>query len=677
MKKIILILIFLISLKTWGGNVVGWTLTTTNKSTSGLSVNYPNGNCTVTTNTSNVTYTSSGEQSSKWNVNTDVYWTTASFSTTNRFNLSITSEMKSDVNGPRDFKIQYKVGNGIWIDINSIVLTSTQVTIPTINLPIICENKPNIYIRFLKIGTKSVAGGTIAPVGKSYIRNLNVNSSNNPIFTGIGNWNSISNWSLGYIPGVSDSLDSPIIRGKCTLTTNNTVHNLTIDSLFSLNINPLMVLTVNNNLINNNGTNGIIIKSDVSGTGSLLHNSNNVSATIQRYITGSTNLLSKKYHLVSVPISDNTYLSGIWLNSYLFTYIVSNNTWKAWNDPTINILNTHEGAMIFYPKSDTTYIISGHLNNGTYTPTITNGYNLIPNPYPSSIDWNLVTKTKVSNSIWIYDPSISNYEGYLNGVCSGLGHVTNIIPIGQSFFVKSTGNGLKFNNSIRTSTTKSFLKDNPVNNIIYLRVKLNDTVSDGIAIHFLPEATFGFDDNYDLEKFYGDSKISPQLSCLLDGEELIINSLPLINEDVTIPLKLKLDIDNVKLDFTIKGIQTFSNSEHIIQLEDKQLKSFNDLTLNNEYYSFTHSTSDDENRFVLHFQKVLSNYKIIPIISSREVTLNTNSEIISLYTKVYDIEGRLINETTNKTFNIERSGVYLIKILINNFYTETHKIVIL
>ena len=156
------------------------------------------------------------------------------------------------------------------------------------------------------------------------------------------NWTTAARWDHVTVP--TAALHSAVlvyIDGNCEVTTTVVANNLTINATHStinpkLSITPNHTLTINNTLTNNNGTGGLVINSDETGTGSLMHNTANVNATVQRYISGTPNLLAKKYHLVSVPINSTTYLSNVWLDSYLFTYIESTNLWHIWDSPTTN-----------------------------------------------------------------------------------------------------------------------------------------------------------------------------------------------------------------------------------------------------------------------------------------------------------------------------------------------------
>jgi hypothetical protein len=518
--------------------------------------------------------------------------------------------------------------------------------------------------------------------------------SNIPVFTGTGNWGTAARWNVQEVPGANgdptygDAADNPVINGICTLTADNIVTDLTINSGKILNINPAIGLTVNGTLTNNGGTAGLKLLSTAAGTGSLMHNTDNVPATVQRYISGTSSLLAKKYHLVSVPVTDETYLSNVWLDSYLFTYVEMDNSWYMWDSPTNNILQTKEGAMVFYPNwsgtTSKTYSITGQLNNDTYSPTITrsgNGYNLVPNPYPSAMDWDLVGKATVDDAIWIFNPESTNYETYAGGIPSG--SVDNIIPVGQAFFVKANSPGLSFNNTVRTLNTKSFLKSTKeIANVLHLAVS-SDSARDGIAVRFADDATTGHDRKYDAVKFYG-SLYSPQLSSTNGDEELSINALPNSEGSTVVPLKLAMDHSGI-LTFTASGMESFNNVTSI-ELEDKQLSQMLDLRTN-PLYQFTHTTQDAADRFALHFGTVLGIDNPVIAKLSKVIVSDHNiymeypeSQKNNLFASVYDIQGKLINQiqlsnSGHDHLSISNDGIFILKMNLPTG-SETHKIIV-
>lgn len=526
---------------------------------------------------------------------------------------------------------------------------------------------------------------------------VSINTNNTWTGSTDSDWNTSSNWSCGIPVAVSDVTipnvtNNPVVTqtGVSTAVCNN----LTIASGAVLTIAAGKALTVNGVLTNNGGTAGLKLLSSADGTGSLLHNTNNVDATIERYITGSTDLTLKIYHLVSVPVNSATYLSEVWLDSYLGTYLEGSNSWHGWADQTNNELQTKQGAMIYYAYGTSkTYSITGKLNNGTYSPTVTytgsgNRYNLVPNPYPSAIDWNAASgwiKTNISGEIWGYNPAAKNY-GTWNGTVS-TNSVGRYIPVGQAFFVEATAAPvLTMDNSVRLNNTTSFLKSTEISaNILNLVVAGNDG-QDEIAIQFAEDATNAADDKYDAAKFCSYNTV-PQLSTYTaaDLSPLSISGLPAGNSATVVPMLLDMDYTG-DLTFTAKGMESFSGSS--IELEDKQLNQLINLGTN-PVYTFFHTPADDKDRFVLHFNSVMmGNTKPLPQLLCNVTALNheifvqyapaTRGELTAV---VYDTQGRLITQVKlsgsgNDRFNIRASGAYLVRLILPSG-VETHKVVIL
>lgn len=523
---------------------------------------------------------------------------------------------------------------------------------------------------------------------------------NTPIFTGTGTWETAARWSVNEVPGENGDAtygsldDSPIINGICTLTVDNSVTDLTINSGKVLNINPAKSLTVGGTLTNNGGTAGLKLLSTLDGTGSLMHNTANVNATVQRYISGTSNdLTAKAYHLVSVPINSATYLSGVWLDSYLFTYLEGSNTWFNWDDPTGNVLNTPEGAMVYYKfGASKTYSITGQLNNGTYSPTVTysgagKGYNLVPNPYPSAINWEAASgwnTFNISGTIWGFNPTSKNY-GSWNG-STGTESVTNIIPVGQAFFVVANGASpsLSMDNNVRLHDTKDFLKSGgTVPDVLHIIAAGNEGQNE-IAIQFADEATINGNDNLDAIKFYSDMTV-PQFSSFTSSDPslLTINAIPYSEESAIVPLRFDMEFTG-EITFTASGMESFENNSSI-KLEDKQLAQLIDLR-KNPVYTFNHTPTDSPERFALHFGGVLGlenpvteNLSTITV-SGSTIYLNYPASNASIYASLFDVQGRLIkrmqlSNAGQDNFSISTDGIYILKLSLPSG-TETHKIVV-
>jgi len=191
------------------------------------------------------------------------------------------------------------------------------------------------------------------------------------------------------------------------------------------------------------------------------------------------------------------------------------------------------------------------------------GYNLVGNPYASSIDWNTrgtsatsgIYITGVSNTIYIYNESTKTYGTY-DGSLAANG-ASSVIPSGQGFYVKATSasSQLTFNESAKTSaqvtgptqgtgntlllTTKPVVGNTgPV--LQYMRLELrkdSDNVEETL-VRFESTAHDKFVDGEDSEHMGGSGGVSFS-SNSSDNVALIINHVPFPKTNTT---KIKLNV---------------------------------------------------------------------------------------------------------------------------------------
>ena len=104
------------------------------------------------------------------------YWI-INFTTTGYNNLKLSSVQRASENGPRDFVVQYRIGNaGVWTNIISVVDATDWIkgTVSKTSLPKVCENQPLVQLRWLVASNTSVLLNTIAPVNSGQIDEITV-----------------------------------------------------------------------------------------------------------------------------------------------------------------------------------------------------------------------------------------------------------------------------------------------------------------------------------------------------------------------------------------------------------------------------------------------------------------------------------------------------------------------
>jgi len=514
-------------------------------------------------------------------------------------------------------------------------------------------------------------------------------------------WNTAGNWSPSIVPTASTNVNIPVTSNNPMV--NQAVgspavcYNLTINSGVALTIAPGKALTVNGTLTNNAGNTGLVIQSTAAGTGSLIHNTASVNGTIQRYIAGSASLTAMTYHLVSVPLTQaSNPTSNLFLGSYLYYFDETqispvDNGWVNMGISTTTPLTVTRGYMVYYPGTSKIYNLSGPMNNGSVITTTSytsgasanKGFNLVPNPYPSSIDWLASsgwTKTNIDNAVYVWNSS--NYASYINGGSTNGG--SRYIAPGQSFFVhaNATSPVLAMNNSVRTHNTVSFLKDNGViPNLLKIHADA-DSASDEIVVRFANGATTGFDGEWDAYKITGGADAPQMYTVTSDNINLAINSLPLNPEPIVVPLDFTLN-SNSEVTLTASGIESF-NPSTTIYLEDKTLGKMVNLRTD-PLYTFSYQTGSAANRFNLHFNGITGINENNTTSSGRAFISNGSIclEVPSMQGQLacitlYDMLGQVISNEQKEMIGIVSikapfaKGVYVVIVSSkgNNFITR-------
>lgn len=464
-------------------------------------------------------------------------------------------------------------------------------------------------------------------------------------------WTNIDNWTCG-IPISTSNVTIPVTPNNPVIVTDVVINSLVIDAGAMLTLDPSATLEVSSTLTNNAGTSGLVLKSDASATATMLHHSDNVPATVERFIAGSSVLEGTKYHMVSVPMTQaSNPLSVLFLDSYLYQWQPTQE-WYSPGIPTDIPLFSDRGYMIYYPGAGKTYTFPGPMNNGIFTVATVagaGGYDLVPNPYPSDIDWDAPsgwTKTNLYDATYIWNNG--NYASYVNG--AGTNGGSRYIHVGQSFFVQATASSpvLTMDNSVRVNANVPFLK-NADNQDQLLRIKTEaGSYKDEMIVRIAANATSVYDNQFDAAKIYGYTDAPQLFSITPDQDKLSINSLRYSSEEQIIPVGFEYSAtESVTLNF--EGMESF-DAETGLYLEDLITGASINLR-DNTVYSFNHSPSDDVVRFKLHIGETFGIYD--PSVASWQIyaaegkiyiripsLINTKVQV-----EIYDLLGRKLGKT--------------------------------
>ena len=289
---------------------------------------------------------------------------------------------------------------------------------------------------------------------------------------------------------------------------------------------------------------------------------------------------------------------------------------------TTGILNQGQVIThIWYTASSANLNYTG---SGSGTNYAIRGFNMVGNPYASSIDWeqfNSVSSTSgiygynVSTTVYEFNPATQNYDTYQKGGAY-TNHGRRTIVSGQGFFVKANSSSspqLIFNESAKTvnqATGLNLFMDTqaglnaaqiPVDEHLRLQMAVaQDSINtDDIYVGFSSAYKPQFVDDEDAEYKVGNGKVS-LASYTSDSVRVSINKMPLPGiKQITIPVYASARAaGNYTLQMTeLEGIAPV----YEVWLIDKYGKDSVDMR-KNPSYSFAISTDTNsygKNRFQL------------------------------------------------------------------------------
>jgi len=241
----------------------------------------------------------------------------------------------------------------------------------------------------------------------------------------------------------------------------------------------------------------------------------------------------------------------------------------------------------------------------TYTPSggaVNDGWNLISNPYPSSIDWSNAawTKTNVSGQIQIWNPATSTYATWVGGV--GVNGGSNILSSSQAFWVQTTAAApvLSITEACKSATDISVMRtsNGKYQNVLKLKVSGNG-YWDETAIYVADSATMHYDTQYDAVKFLSSNPGVPTISSLADSSDLSINGIPSVDGSISIPVRVLIG-SGTSGTYTI-SMDSMANlsSSSCLTLEDLATGIQTDLKLGNNY-TFNIEDTTKAPRFLIH-----------------------------------------------------------------------------
>lgn len=499
------------------------------------------------------------------------------------------------------------------------------------------------------------------------------------IWNGTGLWTNAANWSLGVPAGSGNGV---IGSGTVEVTAGATINNITVNSGATVTIPNATSLTVNGALTNN-GT------FTVQNGGHLLQGA---SATIGGTGTfnatrNSGNTSNLVYNMWSSPNSTSTLGNLGGTDWYLF-----NGSTQAWSNAGLNSSSVMTAGRGYSSTGAGNVTFTGTFNNGAITPAIGTtgqGWNLVGNPYPSSVSGTsfLAGNSNIDGTLWFWSQptaaTLGNSGGdyatwtTLGGTAGSAGGATpdGNIGLAQGFFVKAnSGSTVSFTNSMRSSNAGSNFR------LAGERAWFNLTGTNNLFNQILLGFSNGASDQRDVAdatKLKGNTQIA--FYSLLGTDQLAIQAMAERGTATRI-VPVGFDVATAGA-YSLALDRTESMPANVdIFLKDNLTGSMHNLR--NQAYGFAVTNAGSfTNRFEIHFGVGLAtsvnnlngeNVRIYGAGQSLFVQGFAAGTVVERF-EVRDAAGRLVMELNRpQTADLERmemnaaAGIYLARIVTNN-----------
>ncbi len=444
-----------------------------------------------------------------------------------------------------------------------------------------------------------------------------------------------------------------------------------------------------------------------SGTFTLKNNANLLQLT---NVANSGNIIVERdgsalyrqdYTMWSSPVSGTQTLqefSPETMSNRFYTYNTSTNLFTAVS--AAGTFTRAQGYLIRMPNTSTTIagyntgaatmtfkgIFDGVPNNGNvsrFLSTVSSGYNLIGNPYPSpiSIPAFLAGNTNaIDGTIWVWrkkNNANSINSAYVTINSTGQ-YVSNgepeqedpsgILRTGQGFIVRvksgNTTNIVAFNNSMRVNDlSNQFFRMSSENSLpeshgIWLNLTGTNGFFSQMYTGYIEGATQGEDYGID-SRYINDSHTV--LASVINDAEMIIQGRPLpFNPADTIPLVFKTNTAG-NYTIAIDHVDGLFTGNQAIYLKDNLTGVVQDLK--EAAYTFATETGTFNTRFeIMYINNVLGSH--VPAITANEVIVYKQDKTLNIISgtaviddvAIFDTRGRVIynmNNVNTSSFTVE------------------------
>jgi len=331
-------------------------------------------------------------------------------------------------------------------------------------------------------------------------------------------------------------------------------------------------------------------------------------------------------------------------------------------------------------SANTTVDVKGPLNNGAipggYNLTkVSDGLNLIGNPYPSPISWNAFqsqNNTVLSTSGYKAFVTTGGYAGSY-GTWDGLvgtSGVGDAIASSQGIFATANiGGTINASNTIRNTSyadlNTTFFANSSVVDLLRMEVEGNGFANE-MVVYFDLTASDSYEVNRDATILFSPVAGVPNIYTIADNIDLSINVMGELNMDKTVPIGLKIQTAG-SYDLVLTDMSSFAPSV-TVYLEDTLTGALINLR-NQSSYTVSLPVGNIKSRFLLHFHPAVSFSTTDESCNGNDGTLTINYPSTQTFDIVIkDANGNIVNAQNGingqETISNFTAGNYLVELTL-------------
>ena len=292
------------------------------------------------------------------------------------------------------------------------------------------------------------------------------------------------------------------------------------------------------------------------------------------------------------------------------------------------------------------------LSNASFNADKGQGYHLVCNPYPFSVNLNNFTCNNVGG-MWLLNPSNGGYTPTDHNSVESF-----VVPpfSGVMTKVESSENRLTVKKNAASQTSAKSVG----RKVEALKFKLNSIGGDDeLRFYFRPEATNGYD-SYDTYKMFSIGS-APDLYCSADMGDLSVVALPYFEDSLHLQINLSAKSSR-EMSLYLYYIDDVFES---VELYDKKGEKLYDFT-KDSVYVLNYNVAEGVLTYDLRLKHKPSTFdkddnEELKFVQSRNRVTITYPEIIDEVT-VYDASGKEVVKTNERAFVLPNYGCFVAKV---------------